>query len=589
MPRTAEEKHTEVILRSAELQRETQTLAQRFLTRQKSYESDSERLRFETEYREVVRYCRPDLSPDLRRGSTKRGERRAAFKGSYTSKPFVDIVRSSEAFVGNVFSTEGWFGMRMFQRELNDIDSIQRYTQKLEDHFAGVYNDSNFMSMMPNIAMDLLSHGEPLAYCGNDLDERLPYFQYCEVLATWIQRDRHGFLSSVHRAICKTAGEAYHQWGTKCSDRIIHEAENGRPNEPHWFLHTVCRRTDPILKTVKKLERERPFIEFYFEFESARNQGEGKQQSPEWYFSGVLEQGGYHQMPYFEWPYALKSYEAYARGPMMNSLVSLKRVHGEHKAMSLLSQRTAAPPMKAFRIQQGRIRLRPDGISIMEHPDSMLESVYGGAASYPLPENHLEREEAVLEEAIHLSTFLSMHLATKQMTVPEVMERMGERAAQLMPRLGMGQRYFLTPIHARVWAIEESYGRLPEPPEELLQAAAQGLVDPSVSVIYQGPLSRAQEQMFISRRVSIPLGVAAQLSEFDPQAVTNAMDVGAATEKTLDESGFWHEGIRSKEDRRAREEMQLQLAANQVALEAGEKESKIVQNTATGVSKLGKK
>lgn len=558
-----------------------QTLAQRIENQQKLFESDSERVTFDTTNREIIKYTRPDLSQYLDSSQSK-GEKRGT--SMYTSKVSTDLERAADAFVGNVFVQKGWFGYAMKEAWANQINDIQKWLQSCEEQMYGVYSDAKFISsIMPPIAMDALSIGEGLIYLGKEKEDNHLYFRYCEIMSTYFKRDRFSKLIRVHRILDMCALEAYERWGETCSDEVI-TAAYANPLKCFKFIHAVYKRGDPILNDIKHFALERDYIELYIQKDSQENR-DITNQNP---MSGILDQDGYHSMPYIDWPYFLKSNENYGRGPLGTAIVTVKRLHGEHKTAMLKAQRDAAPPLKAYKGLKNKLQLGPDGVTwIKDSTKETIEEIYKRGAGYTSNIDYIERTEGQIEEVLHLSLFLALSLVTKQMQNPEVYERIGEKAAMLVPRLGLMNSIFLEQIHDRAWEMEELADKPPisRPPAilqwmRMLPKNHPNHISGKINVLYKGPLVQAQEHLFAQRRIIGNLQPIAALSKFDEQAAADVIDVEVAAEHVLDEGGFWQDSIRDKEQRAARKKMRMELAMAERQADVQSKQAGALKNVA---------
>jgi len=574
------------------------TLYQRIELRQKSMIDDPQRVEFDDRNREIIEYCRPDLAPYLDERRVK-GQKRTS--KMYTSKVTTDLETAADAFVGNVFLPEGWFGYSLFGEE-NDVDENQAWMQSVEKHFSQVYIDQGFYDTLPPIVMDKLSIGEGLLFIGEqdvedlrteldkdsdkerrrvaniakeeageepleDRTETVAYFEYVEFMSTWWTRDRYNRLDCVHNKFDIKAWEAFERWGEKCSAAIIKNAEDD-PLKTHWFIHSIYKKTDPILKGIK-LEKDRPFVEFYTEEKTQIDQND--------MMDGILEQSGYKHMPFVDWPHWLKSGESIGRGPLGTAITTVKRLHSMHKDNMLASQRRGDPPLKVSATLKGRMNLRAGGKTYLKNTGEDLTEVYRGTG-YAESIDYMERTEKEIEEVLGLPFFLSLLGETKRMTIPELMERIGERAAAMAPRLGLGERIFLSAVHQRLWDIEEKNGRIPPAPSALQELIATSESSIILRVRYKGPLSLAQEQLFTQRKILGTLSLVQAVAPYDPQAAADKIDVATATEHILDEGGFYQDSIRTDEEVAEIAEARNDLVAQQAQVEQDKTDSETAKN-----------
>jgi hypothetical protein len=94
------------------------------------------------------------------------------------------------------------------------------------------------------------------------------------------------------------------------------------------------------------------------------------------------------------------------------------------------------------------------------------------------------------------------------------MELQGEKAAILGTRVGNLQSEAFDPLINRIYSIEAEAGRIPEPPDILLET-----VHGPVEVQYLGPLAQAQTRLTTVRSMQSFLALTKQLAEMDPTII----------------------------------------------------------------------
>ena len=100
---------------------------------------------------------------------------------------------------------------------------------------------------------------------------------------------------------------------------------------------------------------------------------------------------------------------------------------------------------------------------------------------------------------------------TKQMTVPEVMERISEKMTVLGPAVGRFMNDVLQPLIEKVVMILYNAGKLPPMPEGLMQ-------NPSFEVKFVGRLVQSQRQSEINNIVNA-IGIIGQVAQVKPEVL----------------------------------------------------------------------
>lgn len=565
------------ILDAADALKQVKSLSELVLDRQQGLENDSERQNFVRRAKEVITYCRDDLDRflDINPGS---GQAHELGEYQMTSRPMSNLEDAADAYCGNTFVPQGWFGYTMADPRLQGIDEIQAWLQRAEEYMGGVYANANLYPQMPNLAMDSLSIGEGIMFAGEDEAEDRAFVHHWEPLATWFARDRWGNIMAVHHRWAFNALEAYQRWGTKCDKSVVENALGSKPAEKSTYLQVIYKRNDPLIRGYK-FQRERQFIELWVQEGSEKNSisyspspGEAKRDGK---MNGILEQSGYDTMPVMDWPYWWKSSETYGRGPM--HLVSIVRLHAMWRSTMLGAERNVAPPLLGQKSLRDELDMDPDGVTWVDNPENAVRPVYQGNISYEQGADLIDRMEAELRDMLKLNVFMAMTMKTKDMRVDEVMQVIGEQAALMAPRIGLMNSICLDNLHARMWSIEEQRGRLYQatnPPGIIMNYLAMSRKEAGrngrkwrglpIRVVYKGPMQLAQDSYFVQRRLMSGLApINAYLVPIDAEAVADKIDVAVATEEVLDKTGFMQSAIRSKKAFDAR---QKKRAAAQAGL-----------------------
>jgi hypothetical protein len=149
----------------------------------------------------------------------------------------------------------------------------------------------------------------------------------------------------------------------------------------------------------------------------------------------------------------------------------------------------------------------------------MPQQLTTGVQNLPFTVEFQDRVAAVINEFFHTDVFMMMsQLAqggkSERMVTEQVMELQGEKAAILGTRVGNLQSEAFDPLINRVYSIEAAAGRIPTPPDILLESVHGG-----VEVQYLGPLAQAQTRLTTVRSIQSFLQVATQIAQMDPTII----------------------------------------------------------------------
>jgi len=167
----------------------------------------------------------------------------------------------------------------------------------------------------------------------------------------------------------------------------------------------------------------------------------------------------------------------------------------------------------------------------------MPQSLVTGVQNLPFNIEYQQRVGTIINEHFHADVFtmLSQIGQQKGMGRPvteQIFEMQSEKAAVLGTRIGNLQSEAFNPMIARVFDIEARAGRIPEPPQILLEAEHSG-----VMVQYLGMLAQAQSRLSKVRSIQTSVALAMQITQFDPLAI-HAIDTDEMMREAMDASGM---------------------------------------------------
>lgn len=547
-------------------------LAARIVKRQALLENDTERTEWIERCKDVIRLVRPDLVAWLW-NNLNRGEKAGQYM--HTSKPFTDAQKSADGFVGNAFGEDNWVVPTM--PELMDLadprekNILQKWFQQCSKWLTDEYRFGTFMMIQPAQALDSLTIGDSLTYTGQK--KRVVYHKHCNILDAYLKRGHDLQLRMTHYLEHYMAAEAYEEWGEKLSPDTC-RAVYVEPTRRVTVIRCVYEADDPIFQGLEKyLDRAADYThyEFLIEKDSRKNTTAYDSDDP---LCGILEQHGYIENPFSDWPYWLNNQESYGWSPYAAALISIKRLHLQYKTMANAAQQATDPAMKTTVKNKNRIDLRPGKMSYLDNPNEMLEEAYRRPVQYPFSIDFLERTENELEEVLHLSLYQAMMLRTKEMTVPEVLEVIGEKARLLSPRIGMYQYLYANPIHQRRWALAKTMkeGPIYREPENLSKVIRKLGLSEKPRMLYRGPLAQASEMVFVQRRVQSNVALLQAVASLGEQATLDVQDsvkAGKLSEHIMDSLDMFQDVIASEEEIKQQRQRRQVIAMAQTAAAVG--------------------
>jgi hypothetical protein len=238
----------------------------------------------------------------------------------------------------------------------------------------------------------------------------------------------------------------------------------------------------------------------------------------------LLSEGGYDSMPAIAWRWRRNSDEVYGRGPAHDAFVSIATANQIARTNMKTAQRAAEPPLAAYSDMRGAIQKGANGITYMENNRGdirarMPQPLYTGVQNLPFTiefQQSVDRtiKEFFFNDIFNMMSQLSQDGNQSRMVIEHVMALQGEKAATLGTRVGNLQSEAFDPIIDRVYSIEAEAGRIPAPPDILLESSHG-----PVEVQYLGPLAQAQTRLTTLRSIDGFLGEVVKIAQVDPTII----------------------------------------------------------------------
>jgi hypothetical protein len=190
----------------------------------------------------------------------------------------------------------------------------------------------------------------------------------------------------------------------------------------------------------------------------------------------------------------------------------------------------------------------------------------------------IEMYSAKVRSLMYNDVFLAFQGLDKQMNNPEVMERINEKMTLLGPAVGRFTGEVLNPIVIRTIGILYRRGKLPEPPDELLQ-------DPQYEIDYVSQLAQSQKRAEFGS-LSQALSVVGQMAQFTPD-VLDKINPDKVTNETWDILGAPVRVLRDDEEVREIRESRAQAQAQAQEMAMVGQGAQIAKTGAEALAKAG--
>lgn len=502
------------------------------------------RLEHEPEWTDICRYIAP------RKADIKR----------YTGKPDdtkiwnpvpQHAMEVQAASLGGLITNPAtiWFNLTVRYIELEDLPEAREWLEECRDRMLAVFNSdsSGFQQSAGEVYQDAAALANAVIFVakdGPDIDTgaHLKSMAYTAPRKTWeaenkpkkngqrtlkfpapaadtaitfqaipiweifVGGDRNGKPAHIYRVYKMTLQQCWDTWGEKCSDKV----KKGYMDDPEQKIE-ICHAVYPREGTNRRSMRvatNLPFACVYYETESKK----------------LLEESGYHEMPYMFWRWSVLSGQMYGRGQAHIALPFARVLNAMSETTLMAAEKVSDPPLlvpdDSF---LGPIRSGPGGLSYYRSGSQDRIEALPITADLSAMDAMIQRLEDSIR-AIFMNDKLEFQ-ADPNETATVAMARQNEKMRLLGPAVGRMQSEFLGPLIFRVFNIMRRAGELPVMPQQLEEALmAGGPHRNRLKIEYSGPMAIEQRSVEVQAFQRTTGVLAPLIGETDPFHVMDNFD-----------------------------------------------------------------
>lgn len=372
-----------------------------------------------------------------------------------------------------------WFVLSTPDKEMMNYEPVRKWLHNVRQMMLAIYSQSNFYGSVYNLYRELAAFGVSAMLIEEDFSTviRTRPFTIGEF---YLSTDHTQRPDTLYRLLSLTARQMIQKFGKdKVSDAVL-TAFNQHALETRFdIVHCIMPNNPEEYgdMTLKGNYMNKPFLDVYFEYAASPDK--------------FLRVGGFNQLPFVSPRWDVNGVDVYGEAPGMDALGDIKMLQRmEEKKLKGLDK-MIDPPMNA------PIEMKGKGGSIISGDINFYSQQQGIPGFVPvhnvaLDFNNLAFELDRVERRIDADFYNDLFLAITSLegtsrTATEIAKRYEEKLIMLGPVLERLQSEFLDPCIDRTFAIMESMGILPEPPQEL-----QGV---ALKVEYVSMLAQAQKMV----------------------------------------------------------------------------------------------
>lgn len=490
--------------------------------RQSKLEND--KTNFNDRLQDVADYVCPHR--DDIRGNLQPGEKKGSkiFDGTAVSA----AVLAADGIHGyHVSPAFPWFKYMMNRKEVNKIPEVKAWLEESEFNMYMALNRSNFYSEMWSYIYDGFTLGTAPIYPEEDIADGRIVFEAVHPGEAYIAENKYGEVDLLHRKRKLSARKIMQMFGKdNCTDAVKQAYEN-HPFQEFEIIHAMFPRE---------------------EFDTRKMDGKNKRFASVWLLTAgnhICRVSGVDRFRYNVWRYLKTGKDPYGTSPAHLAMADIKGINLMGKTLLGAAQLAVDPAYNVPSYLEGKVQLKPRGLNYYTDGSQDRITPVNTGSGFPVGIDREQAKQRSIKERFHVDTFLMLAQleGRGQRTAYEVSEMMAEKAAVLGAELGPLNTE-LDGILDQVYDIEMAAGRMPQPPDILLELADR---DPHLRFdpIYMGPLAQAQRERFAKEGIRKFFMEVTPLIQVDPTVLDN-FDLDAISLSLAESSGLPSEGIRDK-------------------------------------------
>ncbi len=415
-----------------------------------------------------------------------------------------------------------WFQLEMAERELMEIKEVKVWLEDVENEIFFTLNNSNDDETMQEFYLNMGSVGTSSIFIEEDDKDRVR-FTALPIAETYIEEDARGRVNRIWRKFEYTVQQAWDLWGAKAGSEVTEKFLNeSKKSDKVIFVHYIGPRD--IRQEGKKDNVNMPFESKWVTFV--------KQE--------LVAESGFNEFPVPTGRFYKSTGEVWGFSPAMDNLPDTHMLNAMKKTLIRASMKIVDPPFtvpdRGFILP---LNMNPNGANYRNpqtNKDDFQPILTKG--NIPIGIEMVQDTREAIDLGMFVRVFQAFGQITKQMTVPEVQQRIREGMALLGPVVGRVQQETLDPKIIRVFNILFRAGRLPRIPDVLAGR--------EFSVTYISPLAKAQRESEISGILRM-LSTVAEMATFAP-SVIDKINPDKAVDIVADVIGVTPQIIRDEEE-----------------------------------------
>jgi len=452
-----------------------------------------------------------------------------------------------------------WLFLQHSNREIRDLPEVKNWMQEATEEVLWTLSRSNFYNQMPIFYKASGVYGTAALFTEKDKDDGVRFYNI-PIKKLYLTEDARERPNEFYIEFEYTAEQALSRFGDRCSQEIKDCYAAGR-NEDKKFKF-ICYFGKRLEYDQDKRDKMNMPIRMTWVDEQTKK---------------VMLEDGFWSMPCVAHRFYKRSQIVYGYSPAMKALPYARMANTISDTMLRAAMKQSDPaialPDDAF---LGTPNFNPRAINYYQrgklNPKDEIFPI-GNFGNPHIAIEHLEFFKNQIRDIMFYNTFQAFSELTKQMTVPEVMERVSEKMTLLGPAVGRFMNDVLQPLIEKVVFILFEDNRLPRMPDAMLN-------DPEFEVKFVGRLVQSQRQSEVNNIVNA-LSIAGQVAQFNPEAI-DKINTDETIDEVFDITGVTTRILNSDDKVKQIREQRAQAAAQQQQLAEAQAAAQTYKTAAEG-------
>jgi len=407
----------------------------------------------------------------------------------------------------NVLNFPRFSGMKRWNgKRLDDIPEVAKWLDLSTNVLRSDFLRSNFYSVITQFIRDGGSIGTADMYAEPDITTGIVTFNPLHFREFFIAENKNRKIDTLYREFNLTLRQMVQKFTLEQCEKselgFTRQYEQN-PYQERTLLHAVYPRDD---------------------YDPDKKDNKNMSYASMWVLKGkdkLLMEAGYPYFPHITWRYRVESDELYGRSWAWDAYAEIATVNVQARDNLEGGHKLINPPMVGPSALRGQVHPNAKGWTWVDRmtEDQVPKPLQTGM-KVPFAVEMQDRTQKTIDKYAHSDFFMMLTQAVLnkvELTATQVMHMAGEKAAAiaaLTDGFNMGP---LSDVIDLMWNISWESGRIPPPPDILLEAANIGI---GLEVDFIGPLAQMQKTLFETQGIRSGLQMAAEIAAMFPQALT---------------------------------------------------------------------